>query len=186
MIKNIAVGIGFLAAALFIFSYQVKKRRGIILVNATSRVLYVVQYILLGAVAGAVLDVTAFFVSLWCARREHGLTAKHPTLAMIVSNLVVVGVGLLSYQNIYSLIAILGVVFETSALWLKQEKHIRLLSLLGAPCWLVYNLVFSAYGSMLGNVITIVSIASAIVRYDVLKKKPLSENNVSGDTYMQI
>ena len=43
--------------------------------------------------------------------------------------------------------------------------------LLGAPFWLVYNMLSAAYGSALGNVITLVSITVAIIRYDVLKKE---------------
>ena len=43
--------------------------------------------------------------------------------------------------------------------------------LLGAPFWLVYNMMSAAYGSVVGNVFTLVSITVAIVRYDILKKE---------------
>ena len=66
---------------------------------------------------------------------------------------------------------IFGVLFETLALWLKKERNIRVVSLLGAPFWLVYNRLNGAYGSAIGNVITLVSISVAIVRYDILKKE---------------
>ena len=41
--------IGILAVAAFLFSYQQKKRTNIILFNVISRVLYIIQYCLLGA-----------------------------------------------------------------------------------------------------------------------------------------
>ena len=55
--------LGILAVALFVLSYQIKKRNMLIAVNAASRILYVTQYILLGAFEGA------FFVTFWADRR---------------------------------------------------------------------------------------------------------------------
>ena len=165
-----ATAVGLLAVALFVFSYQLKERRGIIAANAASRVLYVVQYILLGAYEGALLDTAAFFVSLLCKGSDKGFVKKHFVLTVIAANLFLIGVGMLTYQNIFSLLPIFGVVFETLALWLKRERNIRVASLLGAPFWLAYNLRCAAYGSVIGNVITLVSISVAILRYDVLKK----------------
>ena len=69
--------IGVIAVVLFVLSYQIKNRRGIIVCNAASRVLFVVQYLMLGAFAGALLDVVAFFVSLLCYSRNKGFIKKH-------------------------------------------------------------------------------------------------------------
>ena len=41
--------LGVLAVATFLLSFQFKKRRNIIAVNLTSRLLYILQYIFLGA-----------------------------------------------------------------------------------------------------------------------------------------
>ncbi len=49
--------IGALAVASFVLSYQIKNRKGIVAVNTVSRALYVLQYVILGAYEGAVLDV---------------------------------------------------------------------------------------------------------------------------------
>ncbi|MBR4940381.1 MAG: YgjV family protein, partial [Clostridia bacterium] len=49
MLEIFANIIGLCAVVLFVLSYQMKARRGIILCNAASRVFYVTQYILLGA-----------------------------------------------------------------------------------------------------------------------------------------
>ena len=49
--------IGIFAVVTFVLSYQMKTRKGIVLCNSVSRVLYVVQYLLLFAFEGAVLDI---------------------------------------------------------------------------------------------------------------------------------
>ena len=166
----LATIVGLLAVALFVFSYQLKRRRPLIFCNAASRLLYVIQYLLLGAFDGAILDSAAFFISLLCGEREKGLVKKHFWLLFTLSNAVILGLGVLTYKNVISLFAILGVFFELLALWLKKEKNIRILSIIAAPCWLVYNLLSGAYGSAVGNVITIVSILVAILRHDIKKR----------------
>ena len=168
--KILANVIGILAVIMFVISYQLKSRRSIIFFNAGSRILYIAQYLLLGAFEGALLDTVAFLISLVYRAKDTRLIKNHLTITLIVSNLFIVGLGMTTYQNVYSLLPIIGVIFETLGLWLTKEKHIRLVSLLGAPPWLVYNFISGAYGSVIGNVITLVSIAVAIVRYDVLKR----------------
>ena len=174
----LANAFGILAVILFVLSYQIKNRKALIATNAASRILYVVQYILLGAFEGALLDIIAFFISLLCHRRENKIIKNHFLLVIIASNALIVGAGLLTYKNIFSILPILGVIFEILALWFKREKHIRVFSLAGAPFWLAYNLYSAAYGSAIGNVITLVSISAAILRYDILKKKAdIAEKN---------
>lgn len=160
---------GLIAVAMFVFSYQLKNRNALIFVNAGSRVLYVLQYILLGAFEGALLDIVALLVSLLAQNKK--LTQKHTIFWIIAANILIAASGLIFYQNIFSLLPVAGVMFETGALWPSKEKHIRIISLFGAPCWLAYNLLYGAYGSAIGNVMTIVSIALAIVRYDILKQE---------------
>lgn len=162
--------IGIAAVVLCVLSYQFKTRRGIIFFNAASRIFYVLQYLLLGAFEGAVLDVTALLVTLLAQRKDRGWLKQHPRGIILGANAFVIAMGLLSYQNVCSLLPIIGVLFETGAFWLDRERQIRIVSFLSIPFWLSYNLLFAAYGSAIGNVMTLVSIGIAIVRYDILKK----------------
>lgn len=167
--------IGILAVALFVLSYQQKTRRGIILCNILSRGLYVVQYLLLGAFEGAVLDILGMGVSLLAQKKDIPAIKKYLPAVIIGTDLIVVGVGLCLYESIFSLLPICGVLLHTGAFWMTRERRIRAVSFLGSPFWFVYNLVSRAYGSAIGDAMTMVSIAVAIVRYDVLgreQKKP--------------
>ncbi len=180
--KIIANIVGLLAVVLFVCSYQLKTRRSILLCNIVSRALYVAQYVLLGAFEGAVLDCAALLVSIVCKNRDKGFIKKHLPLAVILSNLALVGTGLAMYRNIFSLLPLLGVLFETLALWPKREKSILRLSLLGAPFWLAYNLLCSAYASAIGNVITLASITLALLRQRKSEKAAPSQNSASQKT----
>ncbi len=159
--------IGIFAVILFLLSYQQKKRKNIILCNAISRVLYILQYLLLGAFEGAVLDILGTVSSVMAQNRDKGFIKKHTKLAVIFINLVIVLAGLCLYKNIFSLCPILGVGLHTSAFWLRNEKTIRKVSFLGSPFWLIYNFASCAYGSAIGDILTMVSIGTAIYRYDI-------------------
>ena len=161
----IATVVGVLAVAMFLLSYQQKKRKNIIIWNTISRCLYVIQYVLLGAYSGAVLDVLGAAVSVVAEKKDHPRIARHSKAVVITCNLAIVAVGLLLYENAFSLLPIAGVLLHTGAFWLRDERIIRRISLLGSPFWFVYNLVSRAYGSCIGDLLTMVSIVVAMVKY---------------------
>lgn len=159
--------VGILAVVTFLLSYQLKKRKNIIMMNATSSVLYVLQYILLGAFEGAALDIMSAFASVVAHNKDKKLIKKYFIAVVVIVNLMMVAVGLLLYKNIFSLFSIAGAIFQTGAFWLTDEKLIRRVSFFGAPFWLVYNLTSHAYGSAVGSVLCMISIGTAIFRYDI-------------------
>jgi hypothetical protein len=163
--------IGVAAVATFVLSYQMKTRKGIVICNAISRALYVVQYLFLFAFEGAVLDVLGIVASVLAQKKDSPFIKKHLKIVVISVNLVIVAAGILLYKNVFSLLPMLGVLLHTGAFWLTKEKGIRIVSFLGSPFWLVYNLYSHAYGSAAGDVMTMVSIATAMIRYKDWKKK---------------
>ena len=96
---------------------------------------------------------------------------KHTRLFVILASLAIVATGLLTYKDIFSILPIIGVLLHTGAFWMDDEKKIRIVSFLGSPFWLVYNFVSGAYGSCIGDILSMVSIAIAMVRYDILPAK---------------
>jgi len=59
-------------------------------------------------------------------------------------------------------------------LWMKQEKHIRLISLTVGPCWMVYNVVTGAYTGALNELLAMTSIVIGLIRHD---RKKLTIDN---------
>jgi hypothetical protein len=160
--------VGVVAVLTFLLSYQQKKRRNIILLNSLSRVLYILQYLLLGAYAGAVLDILGTLSSLLAAKKGSGFMKRHTAAVLICADLLIVAAGLaVCFLNgsALDLLPIAGVLLHTSAFWLSDERIIRRVSLLGSPFWLVYNLASRAYGSAVGDLLTMISILAAMLRY---------------------
>ena len=160
--------IGLLAVGTFLLSYQQKRRNNIIALNVLSRCLYIVQYLLLGAFAGAVLDVLGAVASVIAGKKHVGFIKRHTKAVMLSVNACIVVAGLvLAYSNKswIDLFSLAGVLLHTSAFWISSEKIIRRVSLLGSPCWFVYNLLSRAYGSAVGDLLTIGSIVIAMIRH---------------------
>ena len=163
--------VGVLAVVTFLLSYQFEKRKNIILINAISSVLYVMQYIMLGALEGAVLDILSAISTVMANNKNKKFIAGHVKTIVVTIILLFVVAGIILYKNIFSICAVAGAILQTSAFWITDEKIIRRVSFLGAPCWLIYNLASQAYGSATGSVLCMVSIGIAIYRYDIRPQK---------------
>lgn len=160
--------IGLLAVAMFLLSYQMKERRNIIIVNVISRLLYIVQYLLLGAFSGAILDSVGIIASILAEKKSTPFIKKHTTVIIVICGTVVLTVGLaIAFMNrsLLDILPIIGVFLHTGAFWLTDERIIRRVSLAGSPFWFVYNFLSHAYGSAIGDVLTMVSIITAMIKY---------------------
>lgn len=157
---------GICAVCFCLLCYQFRNRKAIIACNVLSRILYVLQYLLLFAFEGAAMDLSAIPASMLAARKHTPFVAKYKALLWFAGNLAVVVIGLAFWENARSLLPIIGVLFEINALWMTREKHIRLVSLASVPFWMSYNLLCGAWGSVIGNVLMILSIGIAMYRHD--------------------
>ena len=169
--NTIALIVGLAAVALFLLSFQFPKRRAIIACNVASRVLYILQYLLLGAFEGAAMDISAIPSSVLAARKHLPFVTRNRWGILAGVNGFIIALGILVWQDWLSWVPIVGVLLETNAMWFTREKHIRLFSLACLPFWLFYNVRCGAYGSALGNVLAAVSIVYAMLRYDLFPKK---------------
>lgn len=169
--KIIANVIGIIAVAFYLLSYQQKTRNKIIVFNLTSRILYILQYVLLGAFSGAVLDILGSVSSILAKKKDSRFIKKYFWVVFILVDLAIVAAGVITMifdKNYFGVFAIIGVLLHTSAFWIDDEKKIRLVSFAGSPFWFVYNFVSGAYGSSVGDLLTTGSILIAIFRYDII------------------
>lgn len=160
--------IGLAAVGLYLISYQLKKRKQIVWVTCISNALYVLQYLLLGAFSGAVMDFLST-VSSFLAAKKNDNPFKRYTKWLALSNMLViatVGLATAFFQKEWiELLPIAGALFQTGGLWFDDEQTIRWFGLCSAPFWLIYNFISQAYGASLGSVCAIISIIISLARY---------------------
>ena len=81
-------------------------------------------------------------------------------------------------RSALDLLPIFGVLLHTGAFWLTRERVIRIVSLIGSPFWLTYNFASRAYGSALGDLLTMGSIVIALIKYRKRENGKEKENAV--------
>lgn len=167
--------VGVIAVTLFLLSYQFKNRKTIVFTNAISNVLYVVQYLMLGAYVGAVTDALSAAATVAAHNKDRGFIKKHTVLVAVGMNVLIFTAGMILYKNPFSLCSIIGALLQVTSYWM-SEKKLRILSFAGAPFWLIYNISSKAIGPSVGSLLSIISIGSAILRYDIL---PVRKNSHS-------
>ena len=166
--------VGILAVIAFMLSYIQKNRIAIIIVNATASALYVLQYILLGAFAGAVHDMFGGIIAVVAGKKHTAFVKKHFKLFFFLLNGAVVSLGItiaVLNRSLLDLLPIFGVVFQNDAFFLTKENNIRIVSLIGGPFWLIYNLASHAYGAAVGSILSMCFIIAGLIKYREKKCK---------------
>ena len=168
--QTIATAIGVLAVVLLLLGYLQKHRLAIVLLGLVSRLLFIVQYGMLGATEGMVMN-GCVAVCFELARRRDRLPPAWRTTTFVISNLLCVVCGVLTYRSPVSLLPVGGILFHVNGAWRQKEKHVRAITLAGCPLWLTYNLLSGVYASCVGDVLSMVVIISSIIRYDLPQRK---------------
>ena len=168
MVLIISQVIGLAAVGLYLLSYQLKNRKQIVWTTFFSNFLYVLQYILLKAFSGAVMDALCAVGSFF-AGKKHSPKLRPYIKWIATINLVVIAVAgvsiAIAQRNIVELLPVVGALLQTGGLFCEDEQSIRKFGLIGTPFWLVYNFIAQAYGAAIGTVFIMVSAVTAMMRY---------------------
>ncbi len=164
-IEVIAQVVGLVGLVCSLLSFQQKKRSGIMIFQMVASFLFALQLLMLGALTGACVDFISFIRTLIFSRNNKSKWASSPLWLVFFAAAMIVA-GILTWDNIYSLLAIAGSLLSTVALWMKDGKKVRFVSLFVGPCWLVYNIVNGAYTGALNEVIAMASIVIGMIRHD--------------------
>ena len=171
--------IGIVAMTLNISAYQFKSKRNLLLCLCMGSALFSVNLFLLGAVTGAIMNVLSVIRSLVYVKLDRlSISVKWVNIMFIVAYLIsyalsftVFGIEPTVKNFILELLPIIAMISMTIAFAGNNAKIIRLSGFISSPCWLVYNIFNNAIGGMLCEIITLVSITSALIRIDILGKK---------------
>lgn len=160
---------GVLGSLFMILSFWQKKRKNMLIFLMFDNLFYLVQYILLGAFSGAIVNVIGFFRVL--------LFRKKGETDIFKSNLILYGIiflyivsGIFTYSGINSLILIFVSIFYSFVLWQDKPSQIRIGSSIMLLIWCIYNISVMAYASAIFDGILFVLTLISFVKIDVLKK----------------
>ena len=169
MFNILVQALGYIGVLCFIISYAQKSRKNILVFSFLARAFFVVHYILLGGYAGGIQNAgggVAAAVSTLRGKKPY----DSPIMPIFI--LVMTAVcGIVTYDKsvgVVSALPAVAMLIQNTALWLKKQRNIRLLTFAGIPLWFVYNFVTGSIPAMICDCLSGGSLVVAMVRYDLL------------------
>lgn len=130
--------------------------------------MFVLQFILLGAYTGAIMN------GIGCVRNvvyaELVENKKGVRTAVVIFSIIIIVTGAFTWSGPISLLAIVGKLLSTLSYAFKNPKTVRRLTVPVCIVWAVYDLVCSSYAGVLTEIFTLGSIAVAYFRFEYKKE----------------
>lgn len=170
----IAQIIGIFAMLFNIFSYQQKTSKGAIGFQLCGGILFSVNFFMLGATVGGIMNVIAairavIFINKEKSHADHigwliGFIAIY--ILTYILTFTLFGKAFTPFNAIIEVLPIIGMTALTFGFRMSSAKAIRSFGLISSPCWLVYNIVNFSIGAIICEVISLFSIGIGFLRHD--------------------
>jgi hypothetical protein len=160
--------IGFAGMALTFAAFQNNEKKKILLFQIASSVFFAAHWLLLGKLTGV-------FINLWIIPRnmvfasERENKRKWVWTAVFIAGFLLIGV--CTWESVFSLFPAVAMSLSTIVFGMKKPRNIRLFSLPVSALWMTYNIAFLSIAGITSETFVILSIAIAMFRYDIFKKK---------------
>ena len=161
---------GFLALLFLYFSFNKNNKHTLLLNHSMSNLMFALSFLFLGAYTGFFSFLMASFRNLIFNKYN-----EVPSYIVILVIVVMVFLSLLSYNGLYSLLPVIGIIIYTYSLGKKNKKknlkEMRFAELTASILCVIYDYIVKAYTGLLTNFVEAVIVLIAINRYDIKKKK---------------
>ena len=143
--------IGFLAFCILVLSFYKKDTVTILTYQITSNFCYAVHYFLLGGITGSFINLTSII------RNITFIKSNNTKLILPIFIFIYLIIGILFYENIYSLIPIIANSIYMIFMSFKTKKHLLIGEIIGASLWFTYSIFVLSYSGMITEAILIIS-----------------------------
>ncbi len=173
-IEIIAQGIGIVAMAFNILSYQGKSKQTVITLQLFGSSLFAINYLLLGAAIGGILNILAVIRAVIFIFKDKFKADSFAWLmvfiasyiAVYVLNFAVFGKEPTPFNFIIEILPVIGMTALSVGFRLKKSANIRRCGLISSPSWLIYNIVAGSWGAIICELFTLISIFIGMLRHD--------------------
>ena len=94
-----------------------------------------------------------------------------PLRWFVICASIMIVMSIVSYENMWSLLPMIGIVLNSWGLWQSKLPVSRRCEATAAILLVIYNVIVSAWGGVLANGFEFVMTLIAIVRFDILKRE---------------
>lgn len=158
---------GGIALILTVISVQFKTKEKIVMCFIWANIVVAIQYFLLGAITGAIISIlNAIRCIVFYFYKKKDM--KPSIIVLLIFEIIAVISGIISWQDMWSLIPIIVTVIYTYGLWQDDIKIVRITTGMAGFGWAIYDVVVKAYMSALQKTAQLIS--SIISLYSNKKK----------------
>lgn len=160
---------GLIASVCIIIAMQIKEKKGILTLLILGNGFFVINFLLIGAYAGAVVCSIATIETVISYLYDNK-KRKLPGIILVIFLVTSLIASLSQYKSLYDIIPIICAVLYPIVISQKKESNIRKISLVTAVLWITYDLMVGAYTAIIADLFCTVSTMVAIARYDLKRK----------------
>lgn len=178
MVETIAQIIGFVALTFNVLSYQFKTQKGVIFMMTIGCCLFCVNFFMLGAITGALLNAIGFVRCIVYYNKKFfkaesiwwfiGFCVLY--VVTYVLNFTVFGKEFNLKNGLIEILPVIGMIATNISLKMKDAKHVRLLAYVSSPSWLIYNISSRSWGATVTEIIALISVTIGVIRLDIKHK----------------
>lgn len=145
-------------------SYLYKSKRKILVLTLLATFFYGMHNLLLGAITGAVMNIINLVANTWFYINEKKQKRNGITVLIALLSLVII-LGIISFQNAFSLIPIIATMLFIYAIWQDNTKVYKLIALPQSALWISYNIYLKSIFGIITEVILCVFKIEGIARH---------------------
>ena len=152
-------GIGYFLLAL---SFYKKGKKEILLMQVIAYIFFTIHYYLLNAITGTICNILGlislviiYYLSIKNKKKDRIVLVMIPIL---------LGISILTYQNIYSIFPIISIIISLLSFINDDENIIRFIGIISAIGWLIYAIVYHSYVAIAFEIFTIISTVIAYLK----------------------
>ena len=154
--------IGIIAVCFSFLTYQLKTKRGILLMLSLATVLFCTHYALLSAPVGLFLNIVGIIRNLCYYHSDKKILSSKAVPVILAAIMGVLGI--LTWEGYHSLFFIVGLMLNTLAMGYFGPQNLRKSLLLTCTLIFIYNVFNFSVGGMLNETVAIISALIGIWR----------------------
>lgn len=159
----IAQVFGVISIILGFVTFQMRTKRQMLFILSTTALVISIQYLLLGAYTGMALNAINILRNLAYDYRDRK-EIKSPIIPIIFT-LIQVIIGILTWQNWFSILALVGTSASTLCIGICNPQNLRKSVVITSVLILIYDLTSMAFGGAVYKLVSIISSSIGIVRH---------------------
>lgn len=154
---------GIIALILTVIAVQFKTKEKIVMCSVFANIVVAIQFFLLNAITGAVVSIinTIRCIIFYYYKKKD---MKPSIIILLIFEIIAVVSGIMSWQNIWSIIPIIVTVIYTYGLWQDSVKVIRITTGIAGFGWAIYDIIVMAYVGAVQETSQLISAIIALFR----------------------